>query len=305
MNTYLKSNRWISTGYLLLILLVVVGCKDKAKTKKDADSKQDDRAFISQDFPENEWDNYKLAWQDEFNYEGKPDPKTWRFEKGFVRNEEVQWYQEDNAEVRDGKLIFEARQEKVANPDFDESSKDWRKNRKEALYTSSAIETHGKKEFHFGSIVVRAKIDTTTGAWPAIWTVGKEGAWPENGEVDIMEFYQVDNKSTILANAMWSTWSTTHHSFEDFLREDPEWPNKFHIWRMDWDKESIDLYLDNQLLNHISFAEDSTLNKAGENPFLQPHFLRLNLAIDNRVEPSKIDFPIKYEVDYVRYYKKK
>jgi hypothetical protein len=32
----------------------------------------------------------KLVWQDEFNENGKPNPKFWKSEKGFVRIEELQ-----------------------------------------------------------------------------------------------------------------------------------------------------------------------------------------------------------------------
>src|SRR5687768_12997118 len=59
---------------------------------------------------------YKLVWAEEFNNNGRPDTSTWRFEKGFVRNEEAQWYQEDNAWCENGKLIIEARKEQRANP---------------------------------------------------------------------------------------------------------------------------------------------------------------------------------------------
>ena len=40
---------------------------------------------------------YTLVWSDEFNGTGAVDPANWSFENGFVRNEEQQWYQPDNA----------------------------------------------------------------------------------------------------------------------------------------------------------------------------------------------------------------
>ena len=42
-------------------------------------------------------DNYELVWSDEFNSTGLPDTRKWRFETGFVRNNEAQWYQKENA----------------------------------------------------------------------------------------------------------------------------------------------------------------------------------------------------------------
>lgn len=260
---------------------------------------------IIKDLPGDMQQAYYLAWQEEFNVDGKPDPSVWVFEKGFVRNEEKQWYNGENAVCKNGILTITAKKEKVLNPFYIKDSKDWRTNREFAFYSASAIETHGKKEFTFGSIVVCAKIDTATGAWPAIWTVGKNRIWPNNGEIDIMEFYRINQQPTLLANAMWGKWNSSFHPLKDFLKIDPHWPDKFHVWRMDWDKDSLSLYVDNQLLNRIIYQKDSTLNSFGENPFLQPHYLRLNLAIDNRVDTHNVYLPIIFQVDYVHYYKRK
>ena len=42
---------------------------------------------------------YKLVWSDEFDVDGRPNRANWTYETGFVRNEEPQWYQPDNATV--------------------------------------------------------------------------------------------------------------------------------------------------------------------------------------------------------------
>jgi beta-glucanase (GH16 family) len=67
-------------------------------------------------------EGYKLVWSDEFNKNGAPDPANWDYEKGFVRNEELQWYQPENAFCKDGKLIIEARKEVKPNPLYVEGS---------------------------------------------------------------------------------------------------------------------------------------------------------------------------------------
>jgi hypothetical protein len=73
---------------------------------------------------------------------------------------------------------------------------------------------------------------------------------------------------------------------------------------MDWTPETISLNLDDELLNSILLSE--TINPDGKNPFLQPHFLLLNLAIGglNGGEPKPETKLINYEVDYVRVYQK-
>jgi beta-glucanase (GH16 family) len=63
-------------------------------------------------------EGYKLVWSDEFNRNGKPDTTNWRYEKGFTRNEELQWYQEENASCEKGMLVIEARKESKPNPNM-------------------------------------------------------------------------------------------------------------------------------------------------------------------------------------------
>src|SRR5581483_7487253 len=63
-------------------------------------------------------DDYQLVWSDEFNTDGPLNPKDWRYENGFVRNLELQWYQPENATCKDGCLIIEARRERRPNPRY-------------------------------------------------------------------------------------------------------------------------------------------------------------------------------------------
>lgn len=248
----------------------------------------------------------KLIWNDEFNTNGKPDPQNWRYEKGFVRNQETQWYQSDNANCKDGVLLIEGRKESLKNPNYLAGSTDWRKNREYTEYTSSSIQTRGFRQWQFGRVEVRARIDTAMGSWPAIWTLGVSKAWPSNGEVDIMEFYRVKGVPTILANVAWGTntqykakWDEQKIPLEKFTAKDKDWVKKFHIWRMDWNKDAINLYLDDELLNSTSLNE--TINADGSNGFLQEHYLLLNLALGgNGGKPT--NNLIKYEIDYVRIY---
>ncbi len=256
--------------------------------------------------------DYKLVWSDEFNADGRLDTCVWNYENGFARNHELQWYQPDNAYCRDGLLVIEARKEKRPNPWYRKGSTDWRTSRDSIECTSSSVNTLGKKEFMYGRFVVRARIPVGKGAWPAIWTLGNAMEWPSNGEIDIMEFYRKQGVPHILANAAWGTdrryvakWNSKAVPFAHFLEKDPDWASEFHIWRMDWDEEAIRLYLDDELLNEI-LLKDTFNGKLGEgkNPFMQPHYVLLNLAVggDNGGEVSDEAYPMRYEIDYVRVY---
>ena len=248
---------------------------------------------------------YKLVWSDEFDVDGRPDPANWRYENGFVRNEEAQWYQPDNATVQGGVLVIEARREQKANPNYQAGSTDWKRNRQYAEYTSSSLITSGLHSWQFGRFEMRGRIDTRTGMWPAWWTLGVSGEWPSNGEIDIMEFY----RGNVLANVACGTstrytakWDSVSKPISSF--NDAQWSSKFHVWRMDWDDTKIDLYLDDVLMNTSNLAD--MLNPNGMSPFRQADYMILNLAIggQNGGDPAGTTFPARYEVDYVRVFQK-
>lgn len=250
---------------------------------------------------------YKLVWSDEFEKTGAPDTANWRFEKGFVRNQELQWYQRENAWCEKGNLVIEARKEEKPNPNYRAGSSDWKKNRQNITYTASSINTSGKYSWQYGRFVMRARIDISPGLWPAWWTLGVSGQWPSNGEIDIMEYYN----NQLLANIACGTaipykaeWYSKTKAADSLGGK--SWAASFHIWRMDWDENAIALYVDDQLMNKVELSKLFNKDGSNINPFKQPHYMLLNLAIggQNGGDPSHTKFPNRFEVDYVRVYQK-
>jgi beta-glucanase (GH16 family) len=248
---------------------------------------------------------YELVWADEFNKDGPPDPANWTYEQGFVRNEEAQWYQPENAQCKDGFLVIEAKREKKENPQYREGSTRWQQSRQYAEYTSACLTTRRSHSWMYGRFEMRGRIDIRPGMWPAWWTLGIERGWPANGEIDIMEYY----RGMLLANAAWTSagrrgaqWNTVKTPIKDF--NDPDWSSKFHVWRMDWDPNTLKLYVDGRLLNTTDVTKTFLNGTDGFNPFRQPHYMLLNLAIGgtNGGDPSATEFPARFEVDYVRVY---
>lgn len=251
-------------------------------------------------------DDLQLVWADEFEIDGAPDPMNWTYERGFARNRELQWYQRQNAYCQGGRLVIEGRRERRENPNYEAGSRNWKTQRKFAEYTSASLTTRGLQSWKYGRFEVKAKITAQPGLWPAIWFLGVEGEWPSNGEIDLMEYYD----GNILANACWGTrqrwnakWDSVKKPVDSF--GDPKWDERFHVWRMDWDSDSLKLYVDDRLLNTIDVRK--TLNptdRGPKNPFRQPHYLLLNLAIGgaNGGDPAGTTFPTRYEIEYVRVY---
>jgi beta-glucanase (GH16 family) len=249
---------------------------------------------------------YALVWADEFNRDGLPDPANWTHEAGFVRNQELQWYAPGNAKVAGGILLIEARRERVPNLEFTAGATDWRRRREAAEYTSASLMTRGLHSWQYGRFEMRGRIDTRPGLWPAFWTLGVTRPWPHNGEIDIMEYY----RGTLLANAAWggaerfqAVWDDSRTPIASFGKA---WADGFHVWRMDWDERAISLSVDGQVLNEIDLAKTINQDDTRANPFHQPHYLLLNLAVGGTQggDPSSTEFPARFEVDYVRVYQR-
>lgn len=265
----------------------------------DAQTDQEATAYLKE--------GYQLVWADEFNVDGQPDPANWKFEHGFLRNEEQQWYQKDNAWCENGRLVIEGREEVKPNPFFKADARDWKGKLKNIRYTSSSINTSGLQSWQYGRFVMRGKIDVSLGLWPAWWTLGVGGSWPSNGEIDIMEFY----KGKLLANVATGTktpyqaeWHSQTKSIAALGGKD--WASEFHVWRMDWTAQFIELYVDDALLLKVEVDRLYNKDGTGINPFKQPHYMVLNLAMGGINGGSLADtrFPNRFEVDYVRVYQK-
>lgn len=252
-------------------------------------------------------EGYRLVWADEFNKDGAPDIQNWRFEKGFVRNDEKQWYQSENAFIKKGKLIIEGRKERKPNPAYVADTRDWRKQNPTIEYTSASINTEGMHSWKYGRFIMRGRIDISKGLWPAWWTMGILGKWPAKGEIDIMEYY----RNRLLANIAClgrdnkAEWYSNTKSTDSLGGK--KWASKFHVWRMDWDENEIALYVDDMLMNKMELSKLINKDGTNTNPFKQPHYLLLNLAMGGMNGgdiTATTKFPTKLEVDYIRVYQK-
>ena len=259
---------------------------------------------------------YQLVWHDEFDTDGRPG-RDWSYETGFVRNEELQYYQADNATVHDGVLDIEGRVERVLNKKYYPQVDNWRHKRQYADYSSASLTTQGTHAFRYGRFEIRAKIPTASGSWPAIWLLGNKHEWPECGEIDIMEYYIKYGAPGILANACWGgtkrydgQWDEGYRAVSHFMKNDPQWTEKFHVWRLDWTPRYLKIYVDGVLLNTIELRKTRNQGWQGNrlNPFKSDEedfglYLILNLALGRHGgTPDNARYPIHYYVDYVRVY---
>ena len=300
----------------LLFACVLASCGPARSSQRDADSAESADASGSEPgsdpFAPNPPAGMKLVWCDEFDADGRPDPANWTYETGYVRNHEAQWYRPESAEVRDGCLVItgEHHEQPLPNPRGNGRFGFGGDNRP-VEYTSACLITKGLHSFRFGRIEARIKAPLMEGSWPAFWTLGVSESWPSCGEIDIFEYY----RETVLANFCWSSdkgqwspeWNTVRTPLGNYKKGDPEWAEKFHVYAMDWDENRIVLSVDGVAVNDSSIAGIKNARfRSVANPFHQPHYLLVNLALggDNGGDVTKVPFPVHMYVDYVRVYQK-
>ncbi len=248
-----------------------------------------------------EYEGYRLLWHDEFNG-SKLDESIWNKEvrePGWT-NHEMQAYTKDkeNIYVKNGKLVLNAVKHTLKSGN--------------AYYTSGKVQTHNKKDFKYGKVIVRAKVPTGTGLWPAIWMMPTDeeyGNWPCSGEIDIME---------VLGNETNKTYGTIHYGSPhgqkqgSYILTDTTFADDFHTFEVDWEPGEFRWYVDGNLF----YTENNWFSTArgGQEfeypaPFNRYFYLQLNLAVggDWPGKPTKdTDFTkSKFEIDYVRVYQKK
>ena len=252
---------------------------------------------------------WKLVWRDEFDGKeldaGKWTPETWAPRRV---NDEDQAYtaRAKNLRVEDGNLIIEGHKE-----DY-----------KGAEYTSARIKSKDKGDFLYGRFEVKAKLPQGQGTWPAIWMLPSDpfmyattcsaepdwqgsdecDAWPNSGEIDIMEHvgYQMNHihGTTHTKSYYWKMWEQRKGRI---LMNDVS--ETYHVYVLEWSPERIDVFVDDSL--YFTYINENMGWEAW--PFDRPFHLILNVAVGGYWGRAggPIDdtiFPQQMLIDYVRVY---
>ena len=255
---------------------------------------------------------WQWVWGDEFDYEGRPDASRWSYERWNPRrvNDEDQAYTDrpENVRVIDGRLVIEAHRERYGDAD----------------YTSGRIHSRGKGDWLYGRIDIRARLPGGQGSWPALWMLptdafryattcsadpeewqGDDGcdAWPNSGEIDIMEHVGYDmhrlhgtvhNKAYYAGNGQQRKGSVEVRDLEKL----------FHVYSLEWTPDLLRIYYDG--VPYFTYMNEG---RGWESwPYDHPYHLIMNLAIGGQWGRAggPIDnaiFPVRLEVDYVRVFR--
>ncbi|NVJ63177.1 MAG: glycoside hydrolase family 16 protein [Flavobacteriaceae bacterium] len=243
-----------------------------------------------------------LVWSDEFDYQGRPDETKWHHQtfapnNGSWFNGELQHYvnSEENTYVSDGTLKVKAIKESYTTQS---STKD---------YTSARL--NSKFSMTYGKIEVRAKLPSGAGTWPAIWTLGanidepgnfygdSQGSvgWPLCGEIDIMEQNGWD-KTQVYGHFHWGNTATAAYENYGKIATVANTSTEFHVYSLVWTETELQIFIDDAL--------NVVLDNTALNPYDNPHYLLLNIAVGGNLGgtvPANFSQEVM-EVDYVRFY---
>ena len=228
-----------------------------------------------------------LVWQDEFSGTAL-NTSFWKYDLGTNNgwgNNELQFYRQENTEVRDGYLVITAKKEAFQG----------------SQYTSSRIITSGLKSFKYGRIDIRAALPKGQGIWPALWMLGSSFqtiGWPKCGEIDIMEMIGGQGReNTVHGTVHWDNNGSYASYTDSKTLSSGILGDEFHVYSIVWTNTSIIWYLDNVQYNII----DITPGDLSE--FQQEFFFLFNVAVGGNW-PGNPDgstvFPQHLIVDYVR-----
>ena len=265
-----------------ILVLMSMACKQE-------DGRQlDERSITQKGYSSpDEYPDMSIVWRDEFDND-RLDPAHWSDETGGHGwgNNELQYYQESNTEVRDGYAIITARKE----------------NKEGKNYTSSRIITKGKKEFKYGRVDIRALLPRGQGIWPALWMLGSNISivdWPACGEIDIMEMIGGRDKDNVLhGTAHWEdAGNHTYKGGNTILKDGKIFADEFHVFSISWTPSSITWYLDG-----VQYYE-MDINAQEMAEFHNGYYFIFNVAVGGNW-PGNPDetttFPQRMVVDYIR-----
>jgi beta-glucanase (GH16 family) len=116
-------------------------------------------------------------------------------------------------------------------------------------FISGRIDTRDKFDFCYGTAAARIRLPSGSGLWPAFWLMGY-GAWPEIGEIDVMEFVgEVDWVSAAMHGPGYSGEAgLVNKFFFPSVNDAATW----HIYSVDWAPDRLIFKVDDSIMYRVT-----------------------------------------------------
>jgi beta-glucanase (GH16 family) len=235
-----------------------------------------------------------VVWADDFT-NSSLDLNKWSYQIGDGcqegicgwGNNELQSYQQANVTLSNGQLHITSRKERV----------------QAKSYTSGRIRTVNKGDWTYGRFEARIKLPAGKGLWPAFWMLPTDeayGAWPQSGEIDIMEFVAAQPDHVLGTIHYGDPYPNNRNSGANFYINSGAFSDAFHDFAIEWENGTIRWFVDDILYLTRTSQDISPYHWPFDQRF---HFL-LNVAVGGNLGGPVDDsiFPAVMDVEYVRVY---
>jgi len=261
---------------ILWLPIIAIACKHHQQTANN-------RSYSS----------WQLVWEDAFEGDSL-NRENWN----IIERNTADWgnYMSDCVEciaVKDGQLYLRG----LVNHSQPQDT---------ARYLTGGVDTKGKMAFRYGRIEIRAKLENATGAWPAIWMLAdqpKYGAYPRNGEIDIMEHLNFEQRvfQTVHSYYTLVLEETENPPYYDTATVDPE---QYNTYGLQWYPGKLVFTLNGQKTFEYPRLQETDSTQW---PFDQPFYLMIDMQLGGewvgQIDPDEL--PVQMVVDWVRLYKRR
>jgi beta-glucanase (GH16 family) len=218
--------------------------------------------------------NSNSDWIEVINWQAGQafDTSQWTLERGFLRNEEEQYYTggaASNFESTPEALNLIARGERVANAAYRKGAADWRQARSEARYTSTSLLS--KDAWQNLRVEIVASVRGSKGAWPAIWL--RSPNTRGFAEVDLME--HLGREPELVHSTVHFGTSSSNRDVKTADRTMPGFQGRDVVYLAELTPQKLTVSIDNKPM----LTMDRQLGAGKIQPLQQPFNLIINLAL--------------------------
>ncbi len=238
--------------------------------------------------------SWKLVWEESFEKDGFLDTTKW----SVIKRNNADWgnYMSNNPaciNIKNGKMYLRG----IVNEDL---------KRDTVAYLTGGVETKGKFAFQYGKIEIHAKLENAQGAWPAMWMLAdqpKYGKYPRNGEIDLMEHLNFEDKIYQTVHSYY-TLELKQKTNPQYYKTHPVETENYNTYGMEWLSDKLVFTING--IETFTYPRLDNVDKS-QWPFDQPFYLMIDMQLGGKWVGSvkSDDLPVQMIIDWVRVYQEK
>lgn len=236
---------------------------------------------------------YKLVWRDDFRGRTLDEDKWSRITRGSADWRNYMSLHEDLCEVKGGRLILKA----VANDGLDPSDT--------AAFLTGGVHTKGKFAIGLGKVEIRARMESGTSVWPALWMLPRQGRWPDAGEIDIMEHLNNDRFVYQTIHTGYTHTLKNRANPLSYVRVEVD-AERYNVFGVEIREDCIIFLLNGKETLRYPRLESGEHAGTVQFPFGSPYYILMDMQIGGAWVGPAVgkDLPVNMYIDWIKVYEK-